>query len=114
MQGPHQVAQKFTRTYFPLCWLRLTSSPLRDLRVKSGAGTVFSDCARAMGEKNNAHAKQKNDAIFFIKIIKVGEPPVVDSKNLLSRDNSLPADVIFNLSFRAPKGYKAVAHWPHA
>ena len=65
-------------------------------------------------KKNNAHAKQKNDAIFFIKIIKVGEPPVVDSKNLLSRDNSLPADVIFNLSFRAPKGYKAIAHWPHA
>ena len=91
MQGPHQVAQKFTRTYFPLCWLRLTSSPLRDLRVKSGAGTVFSDCARAMGEKNNAHAKQKNNAIFFMKIIKASVPLDPTSNSSLSRVSSLLA-----------------------
>ena len=33
-----------------------------------------------------------------------------DSQNLSSRDNSLLADVIFFLSFCAPKGYKAIAH----
>ena len=32
-------------------------------------------------------------------------------KSLLSRDNSLLEDVIFNHSFRAPKGYKTIAHF---
>src|SRR5713101_2529790 len=37
LQGPHQVAQKFTSTTLPLYCSRLTSAPLRSFNVKLGA-----------------------------------------------------------------------------
>src|SRR5205085_22642 len=38
LQGPHHVAQKFTRTTFPLRSESLSVAPVASLREKSGAG----------------------------------------------------------------------------
>src|ERR1700730_11634913 len=41
-QGPHQVAQKFTMTTWPLYWLKADCCPDSALRVKAGARPVTS------------------------------------------------------------------------
>src|SRR5471030_1808183 len=40
--GPHQVAQKFSITTWPLYWLRLALCPLSSLSVNGGAGPLAS------------------------------------------------------------------------
>jgi hypothetical protein len=37
LQGGHQLAQKFRKTFFPLNWLKVTLLPSKSVRPKSGA-----------------------------------------------------------------------------
>src|ERR1700688_3195205 len=44
-QGPHQVAQKFTMTTWPLYWLNAACCPVTAVSVKAGAGPDASPLA---------------------------------------------------------------------
>src|SRR3984885_16150063 len=57
-QGPHQVAQKFTITTWPLYWLKPDCSPLSAVSVNAGAGPPAS-AAKAVDARTMAAIAQR-------------------------------------------------------
>src|SRR3984885_8376166 len=57
-QGPHQVAQKFNITTWPLYWLKPDCSPLSAVSVNAGAGPPASE-AKAVNARTMAAIAQR-------------------------------------------------------
>src|SRR6267142_5037520 len=59
-QGPHQVAQKFTMTTWPLYWLKAACCPVSAVRVKAGTGPDASPpAAKAVDAMTRAAIAQR-------------------------------------------------------
>ena len=70
LQGPHHVAQKFTRTCLPRNWLKLISFPSKFFKVKLGAFSPFLTCAAAEAEKWIERARMMKSLrnLFWIRM----------------------------------------------
>src|SRR3984885_4576116 len=66
--GPHQVAQKFTITTWPLYWLSAAWPPSRAVSVKAGAGGPAS-AAKAAEAMTMAAIAQRLNILVLIRMI---------------------------------------------
>src|ERR1700733_8850013 len=67
-QGPHQVAQKFTMTTWPLYWLRAACCPVTAVRVKAGAGPDASPLAANAADATTIAAMAQRFNPFIVAL----------------------------------------------